>query len=241
MSEDKKPKLRIGVMTNQQLAAWFGVQPASFSVRKKEKLEELKAYADFEQIGNKQKKIKINKIYEEEYHKKGSQAFETIRNKLDETWSADGLDSCKRVCYEILETADLQIAESTAYNYTLKSRNDLYGKPFQTSGSLGNCKYVWCKQEQDGRLRYLNQNEEQIKQYLIKKYFGDATQKQIIVQGMVESGEISKEEAWDVLTQMTKMQGNNFLGFLKELQASIGCKVIRGTLVERFELAKSAF
>ena len=238
MSQPLK-KLKIGIITNQELASWFGIHPGTLSAKKKEKLKQLEAYADFEQIGNKQKKIKINKIYEQTYHKKGSQAFETIKNKFDETWSQDGLDSCKRVCYQILQTTQLAIAESTAYNYTLKSRNVLYGKPFQNGGSLGNCRYVWCKQEEDGKLRYLTQEQEKIKHFLIQKYFGDATQKQIIVQGMVESGEISKEQAWDVLTQMTNMKGNNFLDFLKELQNNIGCKVIRGTFIERLEAKTS--
>jgi NAD(P)H-nitrite reductase large subunit len=74
----------------------------------------------------------------------------------------------------------------------------------------------------------------------MKKYFGDATEKQILVQGMVEAGEIKKEEAWDILTQMTNMRGVNFYTFLKELQETLGCKVIKGTMVNRIE-KRSAF
>jgi len=138
----------------------------------------------------------------------------------------------------------LTIADTTAYNYTLKSRNDLFGKPFQEAGVLGSCQYVWCKQDNEtGKLYFLTEEEEKIKGLLIKKYFGDATEKQIIVQGMIEAGEITKEEAWDILTKMTNMKGNNFLNFLKELQKMIGCRVIRGTLVQRslIEEKESAF
>jgi len=60
------------------------------------------------------------------------------------------------------------------------------------------------------------------------------------VQGMVEAGEIKKEEAWDILTQMTNMKGVNFYTFLKELQEVLGCKVIKGTFVDRIE-DRSAF
>ena len=226
-------KLQEGIFNNKDLAEWFGCSSSYFSQVKDKKLEELQAYADFELVGNKQKKVKINKVYEEQYHKKGSYAYQTIRDKFDQTWSKDGLDSCKRVCYQIMEMTDLGVVQGTAYNYTLKTRNDLFGKPFQEGGKLGSCRYLWCKQGKDGKLRFLTEEEEQIKSKMIKKYFGDAEQKQIIVQGMVEAGEISKEQAWDILTQMTNMKGNNFLLFLKQLQRTIGCRVIRGTLVER--------
>lgn len=234
-------ELKLGIMTNKELATWFGIQPATFSKNKEKKLEELKAYADFEQVGNKQTKINIKQIYEPVYQKKGSQSFEIIKNKFDTVWSEDGLDTCSRVCYQILETTEgITVKESTAYNYTIKSRNDLYGKPFQGRGSLGSCRYVWGKKDEEGRVRKLTDQEEKIKQDLIKKYFGDASQKQIFVQAMVEAGEISKEQAWDVLIKMTNMQGNNFLVFLKELQEKIGCKVVRATQVDRIE-QKSAF
>lgn len=228
-------KLVTGIINNKEIADWFGCSQSYFSKMKKEKLEQLKAYADFELVGDKQKKIKILRVYEDQYHKKGSAAYETIRNKLDETWSSDGLDSCRRVCYQIMQTQNLGVMESTAYNYTLKSRNDLYGKPFREGGRLGNCRYVWCKQQEDGKLRFLTENEEKVKERIIKKYFGDASEKQIIVEAMVQAGEIGKEQAWDVLREMTNMKGNNFMGFLRELQKELGCRVIRGTLVQRLE------
>ena len=31
-------KLKIGIMTNQELADWFGIKPGTFSAKKKEKL-----------------------------------------------------------------------------------------------------------------------------------------------------------------------------------------------------------
>lgn len=233
-------KLRLGILTNQELASWFGIKPGTFSAKKKEKLKQLEAYAEFEEVGNKQTKIKINKIYEQEYHKKGSQSYETIKAELPKVWSDTGLDSCKRVCYEILETTELNVTESTAYNYTLKSRNDLFGRPFQGGGSLGACRYVWCKQQDNGELRFLTEEQQEIKRILIAKYFGDASEKQIIVQGMIEAGEITEAEAWKVLSQMTNMKGDNFLSFLKELQKKIGCRVVRGTLVQRIQ-QKGAF
>lgn len=69
------------------------------------------------------------------------------------------------------------------------------------------------------------------------KYFGDATEKQVLVKAMVEAGEITTEEAWGILEEMTNMKGKtNFMGFLKELQGTLHCQVVRGTLVTRNNL-----
>lgn len=231
-------QLELKVYTNKELAEWFGITPNALSKSKQKKLQELKAFADFEEVGNKQKKIKIVRIYQPVYYKQGSQNFKKIQSQVDEVWDDSGLDTCKRVSQKIIEKGKyaLAIAESTVYNYTLKSRDALYGRPFdQKGGILGKCRYLWCKETEDGDLRELTFEEEEIKQKLIKKYFGDATQKQILVQGMVQAGEISKEEAWDVLTEMTNMKGVGFYTFLKELQEKIGCKVIKGTQVDRIE------
>lgn len=231
-------QLELKVYTNNQLAEWFGITPSSLSKYKKKKLEELKAFADFEEVGKKQKKIKITYIYQPVYYKQGSQNFKKIQSQVDEVWDESGLDTCKRVSQKIIQNNNyaLAIAEGTVYNYTLKSRNVLYGKPFdQKGGKLGRCRYLWCKETENGDLRELTLEEEEIKQKLIKKYFGDATEKQILVQGMVQAGEISKEEAWDVLTEMTNMKGVGFYTFLRELQEKIGCKVIKGTQVDRIE------
>lgn len=235
-------QLEVKVYSSKELAQWFGISPTSFYKYREKKLEELRAFADFEQVGNKQKKIKIICVYEPVYCKQGSNNFRKIKDQVDEVWDDSGLDTCKRVSEKIMEKEKyaLAIKDSTVYNYTLRSRNDLYGKPFdQNGGSLGKCRYLWCKEE-NGELKELTPEEEQIKQKLMKKYFGDATQKQVLVQGMVEAGEIKKEEAWDILTQMTNMKGVNFYTFLKELQEVLGCKVIKGTLVDRIE-DRSAF
>lgn len=151
------------------------------------------------------------------------------------------MDSCRRVCNEIVRTTSLSVLPSTAYNYTRKGRNELYGRPFEDGGSLGKCEYLWCKKQDDGKLAFLTREEEQVKENLIKKYFGNVSEKAIIVKGMVETGEITQDEAWSIFEELTDMRGgDNFMLFLSELQEKIGCQVIRGTYVERKEL-RSAF
>lgn len=184
----------------------------------------------YEEIG---KRIKVLEVYAAEYDKHWNSNYGKVRNKVPEVWNPNGLDSSTRVSQEIQHQLMLPLTEGTVYQYTLRSRNELYGRPFGKPGELGRCTYTWCKKIGDGRTAEivpLTPEEEEIKQKLIQKYFGDVSEKQVIVKAMVESGEISKEEAWDVLEELTNMKGRgNFLTFMNELQAKLNCKVIRGT------------
>ena len=236
-------KLIPGKISNKALAEWFGITANSFSKNKDKKLEELNNFAQYH-IDEKNHII-IDAVYNDTYIKNGSDAYQKVRDKVDEVWDYSGLDSCSRVgneIYEILTEEDKNFAlqSSTVYNYTIKGRNELYGKPFMSGGRLGNCVYLWCKRRDDGGYSMLTEEEQKIKQQLQTKYFGDATEKQVLVKAMVETGELSKEEAWDVLEEMTNMRTGNFLMFLRELESKIGCQVVKGTMVKRLE-EKSAF
>ena len=227
-------QLQTGKYLNKDLAEWFGINPNSFNKCKEKKLEELKHFAVYHMDG---KKVIIDKVIIPEYSKRGSESYQKVKNKIDEVWDDSGLDSCKRVgneIFEILSKEDVDaLTPSTVYSYTVKGRDELYGKPFSNGGSLGRCSYIWCKKNDDGSYSMLTEEEQKIKQELQTKYFGDVSEKQIMVKAMIEAGEVSREEAWDILEEMTNMGTGNFMGFLKELQGAIGCQVVKGTLVDR--------
>lgn len=227
-------KLFEGKWNNSQLAEWFGIADCTFRHSKKKRLEELRNFAEFyEEKG----KIVITKVLVEEYSK-GQRPIEFIESKVDEIWSPTGLDSCSRVSKAICAKYpnDITIANSTAYAYTRECRNILYGKPFQNEGKLGHCEYLWCKkfgQDEDAVYVPFTPEEELIKKDLILKYFGTASEKQIFVEGMILKGEITREEAWDVLSELTGMSEYTFYSFLRDLGAAVGATVVRGTMVER--------
>ena len=151
------------------------------------------------------------------------------------------MDTCSRVGEEICELLTQEgivRKPDTIKAYVREGRNELYGKPFMDKGSLGKCTYLWCKRNAEtGEYSLLTEEEQQIKQNLQTKYFGDATEKQVLVKGMVETGEITKEEAWGILEEMTNMSTGNFRLFLDEMQEKLGCQVVRGTFVERDRMA----
>ena len=227
-------ELKLGKMTNKEIAAWMGISERGFNTRKKEYLKELdNNYFKYHLEG---KRIFIDEIINPVY-KKGVRPYDMIKEKINDFWSKNGLDSCKNVSNQIVSFygEELPVKPSTAYVYTTKGRNELYGKPFCGEGEIGSCVYVWCKKRDDGKYELLSEEEENIKKNLIKKYFGNADEKQILVAGMVESGEIRKEDAWEVLSELTNMKGNNFMLFLGELQEKLGCQIVKGTLVTRNE------
>lgn len=227
-------ELKLGKMTSKEIASWFGLSYAYFRNHKEKKLEELKLFAEFDEVYG---GVNIKEIYEPIYQKQLGKTKQMVVSKIDQVWSEDGLDSCTRVGYEICELLNKEGVSrkpDTIVAYTRQGRNELYGKPFIGNGKLGRCVYIWCKRDPaTGEYSLLTPQEEQIKQNLQTKYFGDATEKQILVKGMVEAGEITKEEAWDVLEEMTNMRTGNFMSFLKAIQEELGCQVVRGTLVER--------
>lgn len=221
------------VYSGKDIAEWFSINPATFSRNRKQYLDILKNFASYRVEG---KRIRVLDVYTAEYDRNWNTNYGKIKNKVPEVWNPSGLDSSKRVSQEIQHQLMLPLTEGTVYQYTLKSRNELYGRPFGDPGELGRCTYTWCKKIGDGRTAEiipLTPEEEEIKQKLIQKYFGDVSEKQVIVKAMVESGEISKEDAWEVLEELTNMKGQgNFMAFLGELQEKLNCMVIRGTNVE---------
>jgi len=60
-------KLRLGRMTTEEMANWFGVTVTTYYSRRKKRMEELKEYCDFEEyIGG----LIIKEIYKDTYEKK---------------------------------------------------------------------------------------------------------------------------------------------------------------------------
>ena len=116
-------ELKLGVMTNEELAEWFGVKLTSFKNTKRKKLEELKLFADFyEEKG----KVIVTEVYEPVYQKQQGKTKQMVISKIDQVWSEDGLDSCSRVgnkICELLEEEGIVRKPNTVIAYTRQGRN----------------------------------------------------------------------------------------------------------------------
>ena len=232
--EDNPMQLKLGKMTNKELAEWFGVKPNTFTQYKKKKLEELKEFCFFEEVYG---GVEITAIISDTYIKNSQKIREVYQQGFEEL--RQPIDTVSHINNQIFEKyydqlPTLSSAES-GYRYAIEVRNAHYGIPFKGNGTKGHCYYLWCKvEEQNGEQFYVqfNEEEEKIKQELLKKYFGTNVEKDLLIAEMVTMGEISKEDAYDIMMEYRNLSAKGFMGFLKALEAEIGSKVVKATKFE---------
>ncbi len=230
--------LHLGIMKNKELAEWFGIAVKTLSNQKQKRLQELKEYCDFKEVYG---GVNILKIYDEKnsyYVKEKSKNYKIVDLAFDEEWAPDGLDTCSNVAIKIANkhNNELTIKNTTLYNYTIQVRNEKYGKPF-TIGDLGKCEYLWCKIERsaDGTaiLTEFTDEQKKIKDKIMTQFFGGDTEKEILVAQMVQEGEISKAEAYDLICELKNLNQAGFLAFKFALEEALGCEIVRGTKIYR--------
>ena len=227
-------ELKLGKMSTKELAEWFGISYGSFRTLKNKKLEELKNYADFKEVYG---GVEITCIRKLTYNKKDNQIRQIYEQGFEEL--RQPIDTVSNINNQIYEKyhdklPTLSSAES-GYHYAIEVRNANYGIPFKGDGKRGCCYYLWCKVEQKGDEFYFvqfNEEEEKIKQDLLKKHFGTSEEKDLLIAEMVACGEISKADAYDIMMEYRNLNAKGFMGFLKALEAEIGSKVVKAT---RFE------
>ena len=227
-------ELRLGRMSNKELAEWFGIKPNTFTQFKKKKLEELQNYACFETVYG---GVNIIAIIKEVYNKKDNkireiyeQGFEELKQPIDTVSHIN--NQIYEKYYDKLPTLS---SAASGYRYAIEVRNANYGVPFKGNGSKGCCYYLWCKmEERDGKQFYIQftEEEDRIKQDLLKKHFGTNEEKDLLIAEMVSNGEISKEDAYDIMMEYRNLNGKGFMSFLKELEKQIGAKVVKATKFE---------
>lgn len=228
-------ELRLGKMSNKELAEWFNIKPDTMTRHKKKKLEELKNYACFEEIRG---GVNITAIIKETYNKKDNQirqiyqqGFEELREPIDTVSNIN-----EKIYDKYHENLPTLASAASGYHYAIEVRNANYGVPFKDVGSLGRCYYLWCKVEEQNGTPYFIQfteEEEDIKRNLLKQYFGTDEEKDILIAQMVDAGEISEAEAYRLTRAYRGLNNAGFMGFLRELERQVGSKVVKATKFER--------
>ena len=216
-------------MSNQDLAEWFGATTNSMAKKKKQWLEKLKDYCEFEPVYG---GVEITTIYKDTYVK--NRNYQIVKENFDITWDESRLDSCRRVAETIFieHESEFTVQPTTVYNHTRQVRNEFYGRPMTgEKGEKGISTYIWCKEDSNDYLVFLTEEEEAIKKQLLKKYFATSDEKTAMIQSMIDNNEITKEEAWSLYTEVMNLPGcyNRFLAEFKEIT---GIQLIRGTLIE---------
>lgn len=228
--------LHLGKYTNKELAEWFGIKTETFTRYKKKKLEELKNFADFDEIYG---GIYITNIKEPTYNKNSQKIRELYQKGFEELRSP--IDTVSNINNKIFEKYGKELttlsSPQSGYHYAIEVRNANYGIPFKDVGKLGRCYYLWCKVEKrsDNELYFvqLSPEEEQKKKILLKQFFGTDEEKDILIAQMVDSGEITEAEAYRLTREYRGLNNAGFMGFLKKLEKEIGAKIVRATKFEK--------
>ena len=158
------------------------------------------------------------------------------------------MDTCSNVADKIYSKHqnELTVADSTTYNYVIQARNEFYGKPYDSIGSLGDCIYLWCKKEYNEETNTVvyvefTEEEQKKKKELMKKYFSTDTEKELFIAEMVNNGELSKEKAYDKLCELKNLNAAGFMAFKAELELELGCTVAKATLLQKNRDAEMRF
>lgn len=148
---------------------------------------------------------------------------------------ATAMNTVSIVIDEILEeNPDLlkQYAKSTLYSLTLGVRKELFGTPFKKyydeeegilktegkEGKIGRCKRTIAVKKENGRLRYLTAEEQEVVRETARRVYGndkiaDCTSTVAWIKKLQEEGKVTKEEGFDMITSSI----GNSKSFYKEL------------------------
>ena len=180
----------------KELAEWKGITPGAFSNKRERHLKELEAYCNFEDLGR--KGIRILDVKWPIFLGK---AKTIVENDFMEAWQ-DNPNSLKNAAHYIYKKNEpiLTVKEQTVYQYTCNVKREWFGIPKKCRGVKGHCNWVYAVvDKENGKFRYLTEEEQEIKNKMIKEFFCDTiTPKQLEeVKGLQESlklGEITSEE-----------------------------------------------
>ena len=214
-------ELKLGKMSRLELSQWFGVKPNTYDHSKKKKLEELKIFADFEETYG---GVNITKIKIPIYAKKGSRAYNIIKNAFSDAWHKSGYDTAARVGSQIWkESLELQsmITETTAKSYAARVRTEFYGRVYKKEmGLLGWCKYAYVVENKWEEAVLLNDEQNKQVTNLIRKIY--TNEQEPLVYEAYQEGSITEKDYEEFQKDWKNKAGERYNIFIKELSNLLG-------------------
>ena len=236
-------KLKIGKMTNQDLADWCEIAPKTLRNTKPKRLEELKEYADFyEEKG----KVYITHIYEDTYSRK--KVYPRVKELMPVLWNKDGLDTSTRVgneIYGVVSQEGYPQTHNTVVNYTRKAKRENYGVAFDEEGGLlGKCIFEYAKKGPDGELVELTPREKETYRKITKEYYGEDMQERLLfmIESLVDNDEqleyMDQEELKGLVRSISKIitGGKNFWDWKDKVEEALGFSIVKATRLKPNEV-----
>ena len=220
--------LRIGKMTNKELAEWFGISDRTYKNTRAARLEELRWYCDFAVIRG---GIDVKIIKHKDYIKNRSKIGKEIREMLPEVWPAGEPHTCVQVGTKIYEMKKSSSTEqvSTYIYQTRQQRTVLVGKP---SPDNPYCHYVLVKAYRgntDADTKMVELTPDEIKRKMLSAYFTEDIDLSIVFDLYADG---MAAEAMKEVMQQTGWTSAKYRAYLDELALALKCDYItRGTKI----------
>ena len=212
-------ELLTGELTNEEFAKWRGVTKSTIMCNKTKYLEELEFFANFHIEGK--RKVIIDEVLMPEYIKAGKVLYNKIKERIPGVLNKNGYDNGSSISNK-LEKDFLDIKPSTRYVNVLRGIKEIYPDR----------KGVWLVKEDDCNVRPLIDEEKVLFKEVFREHFGDTELKQMIVQGMVDEGELTEEESWSYYKKLIGLNGNTFRKFILDMRDRLnGEGVVKGFYV----------
>jgi hypothetical protein len=225
--DTKRTQLKLGKMTNKEMAEWFGVALTSYTQRKRKGtayLNQLEDYCAFEEIRG---GINVLEIYKSEYIPKKSKVDKAMR-ELAETWSSqpDGFSTATYLVGAFLVDHEDEPGYEVFYEYSPQTlidkvsevKKELWGNGYtKRHGTRGWSTRVMGVKDKDDIPRLMTDEEHDLRRKLYKDYVLPKTDEQI------------DKDMQEYLEGEQKTRDNNFKRLFDIYKQKTGLIIIMGT------------
>lgn len=221
--------LRCGKMSTKEIAQWMDVNYSTFRNNKKQKLDDLRRFCDFEQVYG---GVNILQIYNPIYQKALSNDEKVFLKEIQNT--GNGLSSVAGMSRKLIKYNDnyRTLTENNVEKRMGKVNKNLFGEYEKNSkqafGRMGSRKYVYAIKISDfNKYRCLTDKEMDTFKHILKSICGkqiDKIMESMLLDEAFKNSDMTKEE---YLLKRERFDLDLFPHVLKQFKKETGKTVVR--------------
>ncbi len=221
--------LRCGKMSTREIAQWMNVNYSTFRNNKKQKLDDLRRFCDFEQVYG---GVNILQIYNPIYQKALSNDEKVFLEEIQNT--GNGLSSVAGMSRKLIRyNSDYRtLTENNVEKRMGKVNKNLFGEYEKNSkqafGKMGSRKYVYAIKISDfNKYRCLTDEEMDTFKHILKSICGkqiDKIMESMLLDEAFKNSDMTKEE---YLLKRERFDLDLFPHVLKQFKKETGKTVVR--------------
>ena len=221
--------LRCGKMSTKEIAQWMDVNYSTFRNNKKQKLDDLRRFCDFEQVYG---GVNILQIYNPIYQKALSNDEKVFLKEIQNT--GNGLSSVAGMSRKLIKYNDnyRTLTENNVEKRMGKVNKNLFGEYEKNSkqafGRMGSRKYVYAIKISDfNKYRCLTDEEMDVFKHILKSICGkqiDKIMESMLLDEAFKNSDMTKEE---YLLKRERFDLDLFPHVLKQFKKETGKTVVR--------------